>query len=100
MYLAYKYIRNKRRKAKAAQEAQAAGLSSPQIQTLPSEDGPRATHGHDATDSPSTPQPSSKPSSSAKWKLLLMAALVVPVFFETLDYTGEHHVANFRNGSG
>ncbi len=96
MYLAYKYIRDNRRKAKAAQETQAASLSSPQPQTLPSEDGPQTPH--HGTDSSSTPgpQPTSKPSSSAKWKLLLMAALVVPVFFETLDYTGEHYVVGFR----
>lgn len=93
MYLAYKYIRDKRRKAKAAQQAEAAGLSSPQTETIPSEDGPRSAH--EPSDSSSTPQPSSKPSTSVKWKLLLMAALVVPVFFETLDYTGENSTMSF-----
>lgn len=99
MYLAYKYIRDKRRKAKAAQEAEATGIPSPQIQTLPLEDGPRATRDHGATNATSSPPPSPKPSSSAKWKLLLMAALVVPVFFETLDYTGEHHIVRSSKGS-
>ncbi|KAM5531665.1 hypothetical protein V8D89_014654 [Ganoderma adspersum] len=99
MYLAYKYIRDKRGKAKSPQQTQAAGLSSSQTETLPSEDGPRTAH--EASDSSSTPQPSSKPSSSVKWKLLLMAALVVPVFFETLDYTvvatAQVHIASIFN---
>ncbi|PIL36094.1 MFS general substrate transporter [Ganoderma sinense ZZ0214-1] len=99
MYLAYKYIRDKGRKAKAAQQAQAVRLSSPGTETTPSEDGPQTTH--DTSDSFSTPQSSSKPSSSVQWKLLLMAALVVPVFFETLDYTvvatAQVHIASVFN---
>ena len=92
MYLAYKYIRDKRRKAKAAREAEAAGLPPPLTQTRPADNSVDA-------DAQSTPKSSGSPPASTqkkgfhispafKWQLMLCAALLVPVFFETLDYTG------------
>ena len=92
MYLAYKYIRDKRRKAKAAREAEAAGLPPPLTQTRPADNSVDA-------DAQSTPKSSGSPPASTqkkgfhvspafKLQLMLFAALLVPVFFETLDYTG------------
>ena len=86
MILAYRYIRDKRRKAKTTREAQENGLVQPQSQTPSGDD---ATINDQALPQLAPVPPSSgRISSTAKWKLMLMAALVVPVFFETLDYTG------------
>ena len=85
MILAYRYIRDKRRAAKAAREAEAAGLPPPSQQERDADSQGTA---HD--ESPvSGAAPHGKISSSTKWKLMLMLALLVPVFFETLDYTGK-----------
>ena len=84
MYTAYKYVRDKRRAAKAAPEAEAAGMS---LGSHPDRDADSQTTVPPARASPT---PHTRISSSLKWKLMLMAALFVPVFFETVDYTGEH----------
>ena len=95
MILAYRYIRDKRRQSKAAREARDNG-SVPAHQ--PSQTQSNQTQSKDDAQtlnaqSSSTPAPESSPkpggiSTSAKHKILLMAALALPVFFETLDYTG------------
>ncbi|RDX55001.1 MFS general substrate transporter [Lentinus brumalis] len=86
MILAYRYIRDKRRAAKAAHEAEGnASTAAHTSQTpLPDRDAESQTTHYEP---PPPAAPSSSHSSSMKWKLMLMAALVVPVFFETLDYT-------------
>ena len=85
MILAYRYIRDKRRKAKAAREAQEQGLTSPPSRTA--SDDAQTVQGQ--VPSPGAPTtPSSVLSSTLKWRILLMVALLVPVLFETLDYTG------------
>ena len=85
MILAYRYIRDKRRKAKASREAQEQGLTSPPSRTA--SDDAQTVQGQ--VPSPGAPTtPSSVLSSTLKWRILLMVALLVPVLFETLDYTG------------
>ncbi|KAI0663602.1 hypothetical protein C8Q70DRAFT_906276 [Cubamyces menziesii] len=111
MILAYRYVRNKRRKAKAAREAAAAQGNLELVQ------GPITTSSSAAS---SQVQPGGYPeavaahapaasvtssrggvSSSTKWKLLLMVALFIPVIFETLDYTvvatAQAHIASIFN---
>ncbi|KAI0745351.1 MFS general substrate transporter [Earliella scabrosa] len=95
MYTAYKYVRDKRRAAKAAPEAEAAGMS---LGSHPDRDADSQT-----TVPPprASPAPHTRISSSLKWKLMLMAALFVPVFFETVDYTvvatAQVHIASIFN---
>ncbi|KAI0819975.1 MFS general substrate transporter [Trametes gibbosa] len=108
MIYAYRYVRDKRR-AKAAREAAAAqggrvddagterhgSINSP----LPDNaDSQTKVHGPAIADPSPTPR---KISSSTKWKLALMAALFIPVLFETLDYTvvatSQVHIASVFN---
>ena len=92
MYFLYKYIRDKRRKAKAAREAQNAGQSTnPPAQSRTSSSEGRGDSGAQTPCNPQQAPPPPKPgglSSSTKWRIMLMLALLLPVFFETLDYTG------------
>ncbi|KAI0675192.1 MFS general substrate transporter [Trametes maxima] len=85
MIIAYRYVRDKRRRAKAAREAtQSQGSQDHTVE--PQQDADSRT----VTNAPAAVEPSATRkgiSSSLKWKLMLMAALVIPVFFETLDYT-------------
>ncbi|TBU45918.1 MFS general substrate transporter [Dichomitus squalens] len=105
MYLASKYIRNKRRKAKAAREAEAAGLPSPLTQTRPTNNGAAAEDQATLKPSDSPSQPKSRRgfrvSPALKWQLMLFTALFVPVSFETLDYTvvatTQVHIASVFN---
>ncbi|KAI0743922.1 MFS general substrate transporter [Daedaleopsis nitida] len=97
MILAYRYFRNKRRaakEAKAAREVDASDGVHP-----PNHDSESAqTVQHDPPSSPAAP---TKISSSLKWKLMLMLALLVPVLLETLDYTvvatAQVHIASDFN---
>lgn len=84
MFLAYKYIRDKRRAAKDAQEARLNAV--PLVPQTSDRDVGSTTI---APTPDSTPNPPSRSTSGAvKMRIMLMAALVVPVIFETLDYTG------------
>lgn len=81
MYYAYKYIKRKRAEKRAAKAAEAGG-------------DPVATEAH-PSNSELAPQNAeaetvkdSEPAGSWKWRLLLMLALAMPIFLETLDYTG------------
>ncbi|KAI0329719.1 MFS general substrate transporter [Cubamyces sp. BRFM 1775] len=109
MIIAYRYVRNKRRKAKAAREAAAqCNLEAVQGPTTIASAASSRTQANDhpgagAALAPAAPAPSAHGgiSSSTKWKLLLMVALVIPVIFETLDYTvvatAQVHIASVFN---
>ncbi|EIW63415.1 MFS general substrate transporter [Trametes versicolor FP-101664 SS1] len=103
MILAYRYVRDKRRAAKAAREAEAQGTPGAELQPL----GAASSHSRQdadsqtVADSPAAASTSHGISSSTKWKLLLMVALFIPVLFETLDYTvvatAQVHIASVFN---
>ena len=82
MIMLYRYI-----KAKRARKAQAAASGDPAHSAQPVQPvGP--------DDEVSTPQATpqmnkSEDTMSVKWRIMLMIALAIPVFLETLDYTGE-----------
>ncbi|KAI9060289.1 MFS general substrate transporter [Trametes sanguinea] len=104
MIIAYRYVRDKRRRAKAAREAaqaQEQGTLSPVSGTLTSE--PQSfQNAPPPANAAATPAQSHKGlSSAAKWRIMLMAALIIPVFFETLDYTvvatAQVHIASVFN---
>ncbi|KAI0355576.1 MFS general substrate transporter [Trametes cingulata] len=87
MIIAYRYVRDKRRRAKAAREAaEAQGSQGPNTAAAPARQQQA-----DSQTVLNAPAPASSSaggiSSSTKWKILLMAALLIPVLFETLDYT-------------
>ncbi|KAI0779706.1 MFS general substrate transporter [Fomes fomentarius] len=85
MFLAYKYIRDKRRAAKDAQETR---LNAVPVSLIPQTSDRNAGSTTTAPSPDSTPNPPSRSTSSAvKMRIMLMAALIVPVLFETLDYT-------------
>lgn len=92
MILAYRYIRDKRRAALAAREAEANAPPTSTFLTSGTPTSDRDAESRTFDNEPlalaPSPAPSSPFSTSLKWKILLMAALVLPVFFETLDYTG------------
>src|SRR5438552_5740217 len=56
--------------------------------------GPEAGARDDSTSTPSAPTPSQppRPESTLRWRLTLLIALAIPVFLETLDYTGQKNV--------
>ena len=90
MISAYRYIVDKRSAAKASSEAEANGVTSVHLPLPPLPVDPdtqyRTTYNELSPPPPATSQ--SPFSGSLKWKIMLMAALILPVFFETLDYTG------------
>ncbi|KAI0769721.1 major facilitator superfamily domain-containing protein [Trametes elegans] len=98
MIFAYRYVRDKRRKAKAARAA-AESQESPDV----APDGPQQDVGSRTPSSTAFPaEPTQQGTSvSMRWKLLLMLALLIPVFFETLDYTvvatAQVHIASIFN---
>ncbi|KAH9858829.1 MFS general substrate transporter [Lenzites betulinus] len=98
MIYAYRYVRNKRR-AKAAREAAAAqGVQPDNVVALDNTDTQTVVNGPAISDPVSTPRGIT---SSTRWKLALMAALFIPVLFETLDYTvvatSQVHIASVFN---
>ncbi|KAI0704999.1 MFS general substrate transporter [Cerioporus squamosus] len=96
------YIRDKRRAAKAAREAEANASAAPYTPRTPSSNRDAESQTIPYEPTPTAPAaPRSAFSSSLKWKIMLMAALVLPVFFETLDYTvvatAQVHIASIFN---
>lgn len=87
MIITYRYIKKQVDKSKQAKAAQT-GVAEPSSSTSPDES--LGTSALQTADSPfSPPQSQSNAGSrSLKWKIMLMAALAMPVFLETLDYTG------------
>ncbi|KAI0630259.1 MFS general substrate transporter [Trametes polyzona] len=93
MILAYRYVRDKRRRAKAAREAAALGTQDERpvvnvepIQATHNADS-RTASGDASAASANTAAPFLGIPSAVWWKLMLMVALFIPVLFETLDYT-------------
>ncbi|KAF7792308.1 hypothetical protein EIP86_003344 [Pleurotus ostreatoroseus] len=94
MIMLYRYI-----KAKRARKAQAAASGDPAHSTQPVQPvGP-----DDEVPTPqATPQMNkSEDTMSVKWRIMLMIALAIPVFLETLDYTvvatAQVHIASVFN---
>ncbi|CDO74451.1 hypothetical protein BN946_scf184979.g6 [Trametes cinnabarina] len=93
MIIAYRYVRDKRRRAKATRDAaqsqdSARGTTRPSLGTLHSDSPQPARSTQEAPNTVAPPSGSHKGlSPAAKWRIMLMAALLIPVLFETLDYT-------------
>ncbi|KAL7281752.1 hypothetical protein ACG7TL_005070 [Trametes sanguinea] len=104
MIIAYRYVRDRRRRAKAAREAaqvQGGDISRPASDTLASQ-AQSPQNIPLSTDVAAPPAETHKGlSPAAKWRIMLMAALIIPVFFETLDYTvvatAQVHIASVFN---
>ena len=100
MLLVYKYIQDRRRNAQAAEQVKDSSLPPPLTHTRSTDDS--------AHEDALAALESSSPSSEAKRKkrfhispalkrqLLLIAALVLPVFVETLDYTGAQRFEEYQ----
>lgn len=90
MIYTYRFVKKKANERKQRQAA-----AAPQT----NDDAPVAATSpqrQDAQESASTVQETSgeeapKDHSTLKWNLMLLAALALPVFFETVDYTGQSH---------
>lgn len=90
MIYTYRFVKKKVNERKQRQAAAAAQTN---------DDAPVAAASpqrQDAQESASTVQDTSgeeatKDHSTLKWNMMLLAALALPVFFETVDYTGPFH---------
>jgi hypothetical protein len=89
--VSYLYKKYKARKATDGQtdESAAPSQSIQQPQPLSDGDNVATTSGSTQPQKEDIPVDSRNTKSGLKWKLTLMVALLIPIFLETLDYTGE-----------
>ena len=100
MILIYREVKKRREAKKRAaanpqvtqgHASQPALVSGSQTQPAPvvhSQTQPSAPNGSSDVPAPEGSEKKWHLSTEAKWNLLLMVALMIPVFLETLDYTG------------
>ena len=85
MITTYRYVKKQIDKKKETQAAQTRDEPVPMnVLARPGE----PSHTSENVESSVVSQTNASGSSSLKWKIMLMAALAMPVFLETLDYTG------------
>ncbi|GJE95468.1 MFS general substrate transporter [Phanerochaete sordida] len=102
MIIAYRYGRKKYQERKARKAAEANGVQPVQGQTAHRAAGAGSSQSTPVLQHEEPAPPKSKGlSAESKWSLLLLAALAIPVFLETLDYTvvatAQVHIASVFN---